>query len=210
MKKLLLSLVLLFTILSFGQPRVNQILPKFIETSNSFVETTQYQYTSYNGKWSEKKNDGDYFFKKIEFKTIEFNSIKYYVMVIHELNGGYKYPSIRQGFYTWDSLRAYIYTNDEYNDLKNYKSVSSNYNEIIVSAISNDGLENLEISVINSLKENKKPYYKTIFKIKKEDENTIRFILPLKNEYRILEKEYGFDKKYFESSIINFNNLFNL
>lgn len=210
MRKLLLGALLLLSMLSFAQPRVNEVLPKFIETSNSFTETTQYEYSSYSGKWLEKNNSEKYFFKKIEFKTIEYNFIKYYVMIIHELDGAYKYPSIKQGFYTWNSLRAYIYTSEQYTALKNYESVSSNYYEIKSSAISNDGMDDLELSVINTLKDKRKPYYKATFKIKKEDENTIRFILPLKSEYSILEKYYGFDKKYFESSSTNFNQLFNL
>lgn len=210
MKKLFLGALLLLSTLSFTQPRVNEVLPKFIETGNSFTETTQYEYSSYSGKWVEKKNSENSFFQKIEFKTIEYNSIKYYVMVIHELDGAYKYPSIKQGFYTWNSLRAYIYTSEQYAALKNYESVSSNYYEIRSSVISNDGMDALELSVINTLKDKRKPYYKATFKIKKEDENTIRFILPLKSEYSILEKYYGFDKKYFESSATNFNKLFNL
>jgi hypothetical protein len=210
MRKFVLGALLLLSTLSFGQPRVNEVLPKFIETSDSFSNATQYEYSSYSGKWIEEKNNDTNFFQKIEFKTIEYNSIKYYVMVIHELDGEYKYPSIKQGFYTWNSLRAYIYTSEQYTTLKNYQSVSSNYNEIRSSAINDDGIYGLELSVINTLKNNRKPFYKATFKIKKENENTIRFILPLKIEYNVLEKYYGFDKKYFEATLVDFNKIFTL
>lgn len=210
MKKLLLGGLLLLSVVGYTQPRVNEVLPKFIETGNSFTETTQYEYSSYTGSWKEIKNDNQFFFKKIEFKTIEFNSEKFYVMVIHEVDGAYEYPSIKQGFYIWNSLRGYIYTAEQYQRLKEYQTIISNYNEVRASDISNDGMLDLELKVINTLKEKSKPYYKPSFKIKKEDDNTIRFILPLKREYSSSESYYGFDKKYFESKITDFDKLFSL
>lgn len=168
MRKLLLGALLLLSTLSFSQPRVNQVLPTFIETSNSFSNTTEYEYSSYSGKWIEKKNEKGYFFKKIEFKTIEFNSEKFYIMIIHEVDGAYKYPSIKEGFYTWESLRAYIYTTEQYNSLKNYQTTLSNYNEVRVSAISDDGMRDLELKVINTLKEKSRQYYNHILELKKK------------------------------------------
>jgi hypothetical protein len=210
MKKIILGALLLLSTLGFSQPRTNEVLPTFVETSNPFSNTTEYEYSSYSGKWNERKNEKNYFFKKIEFKKIEFNSEKFYVMIIHEVDGAYKYPSIKQGFYTWNSLRGYIYTTEQYNSLKNYQTTLSNYNEVRASAISDDGMQDLELKVINTLKEKSKQYYKPYFKIKKEDDNTIRFILPLKREYYSLESYYGFDKKYFESNFLDFDKLFNL
>jgi hypothetical protein len=210
MKKLLLITLLLFSVLSFSQVRVNEILPSFIEISNPLIETNHYEFSKYNGKWDEKTNEGSYFFQKLEFRTIEHSQIKYYVLIIHEFDGAYRYPSIKKDFVSWSSLRAYIFTSEQYNILKKYNAVSSNFPEIVTDAISNDGLEDLNIKIINILKSKQRTNYNATFKIKKEDENTIRFILPLKSKYRILESNYGFDKKYFETTILNFDNLFNL
>lgn len=69
-------------------------------------------------------------------------------------------------------------------------------------------MDGLEIDVVNVIKNKRKPYgKKSPLKIKKEDDKTVRFILPIDP---ILESTYGFDKKYFESTFSSFYNLFNL
>lgn len=209
MRKLLVLGLLLVSGLGFAQERVNQKLPDFLESSNQFKETIGYEYHDYNGQWSEENNDKGYFFNYLEFKTYEYKAQMYYVLIIHELDGEYRYPHIKQDFYTWNSLRAYIFTRDEYLKLKAFGKGKSKFTEISVPDTNGRGMDDLRIAIANTFKET---YYSSsaTFKIRLENDKLVRFILPIKLKYSSLESMYGFDKKYFESNTSDFKELFNL
>jgi hypothetical protein len=217
MKKVFLILVFSFTNLLFSQPRTNEVKIQFEKVSNSLTEATGWKYDTLKGEWVENKtNNGQNNCDETNFYTLFFTKIKfenkdYYVFNINSLDGAYKYPSIKKGFYSYNVIRSYLLDETEYNKLKNGESGTSKYYEITTfidsKNVGEKELNDLRDNVVVRLKGNN-PKTTNLIRVKKEGEDLVRFILPLKAEYKILEKYWDFDKKYFEVSKKEYDKMF--
>jgi hypothetical protein len=217
MKKVLLILVLSFTTLIFSQPRTNEVKLQFEKVGNSLKEATGWKFDSLKGVWVENKtNNGqnncdETNFYNLFFTKIKFENKDYYVFNITSLDGAYKYPTIKSGFYSFKVIRSYLLDEIEYNKLKNGESGTSKYYEITTFIDTNNigekELNDLRDNVVVKLKGNN-PKTTNLIRVKKEEGDLVRFILPLKAEYKILEKYWDFDKKYFEVSKKEYDKMF--
>jgi len=214
--KLLYLVLLLISFNLYSQQRENEAKIEFDKVGDSIVEATGWTFYSYNGEWSEIKKEngvnrcGEINFYKIFFSEITYNSKKYYSYNVVSLDGTFKYPAIQKGFYTYKIITSYLFKEKEYGKLKNYKSAKSK--QKVTTYIDN---ENIGEKELNKLRDNIVFYLKkkitssrNTIKVKKESDEVIRFILPLKEKYKSLEKDWGFDKKYFEVSKSNYDKLF--
>lgn len=214
MKKLLLGALLLLSTLSFSQDRVNDetFNIRFNKIGKKLETCSGFQYWEYKGEWAEYKTSkegcnrlGYENFYFMFFTEISYNKEVFYILNIKSIDGSYKYPSIKKGFYSYFTIRSYIFTEKEYNNLKNYTSAKSiiSFETIDYSMKESieQSMENLRINSINAIKN--KYGSKNEFLIKVENDNTIRFILPLKD--KTWKKDWGFDKMYWETTKTNFN-----
>jgi hypothetical protein len=217
MKNIFLILILSFTTISFSQPRTNEVKLQFEKVGNSLKEATGWKFDSLKGEWIEEKtkngqnNCDSANFYSLFFTKIKYENKDYYVFNITTLDGAYKYPTIKSGFYTYKIIRSYLLDEIEYNKLKNGESGNSKYYEITTfidsQNIGEKELNDLRDNVVVNLKGNN-PKTTNSIRVKKEEGDLIRFILPLKTEYKILEKYWEFDKKYFEVSKKEYDKMF--
>lgn len=217
MKKVFLILVLSFTTLLFSQPRTNEVKIQFEKVSNSLKEATGWEFDSKKGEWVESKTNlgqnscaGTNFYN-LFFTKLKFENKDYYVFNITSLDGAYKYPSIKSGFYSFNVISSYLLDEIEYNKLKNGESGTSKYYEITTlidsQNIGEKELDDLRDNIVVRLK-GSNPKTTNSIRVKKEGGDLVRFILPLKAEYKILEKYWDFDKKYFEVSKKEYDKMF--
>jgi hypothetical protein len=217
MKKVVLIFVLSFTTLLFSQPRTNEVKIQFEKVGNSLKEATGWEFDTLKGVWVENKtnngqnNCAETNFYNLFFTQIKFENKDYYVFNINSLDGAYKYPSIKKGFYSFNIIRSYLLDEIEYNKLKNGESGTSKYYEISTlidsKIIGEKELNDLRDNVVVRLKGNN-PKTTNLIRVKKEEGDLVRFILPLKAEYKVLEKYWDFDKKYFEVSKKEYDKMF--
>ena len=240
---MMMALMMCSTLVSFGQERVNRQKLSFDTMSSIMTTATGWSYNSILGEWVDYDNvicsrkeykeeykslQGDYMmsettqnFRGIHTKTLKFNNVTYYVLVIEKWSGRYEYPSIKQDWYTFKETIGYLFTETEFIKLRTYLGnphiegeielrtkitvkMGSKYEkydetvflDLIQTKLSTDTRE------INNL-----PEY--IFPIIRTKERLIRFYLP---EYYFSgnSKVYGkhsFEKSYFETNHENFNKI---
>lgn len=224
MKKFIYLLVLFLISTNFySQQRTNGEQLKFESIGKSLDNATGWRYDDLQSKWIETKrnenfgenNSSTVSFYEIFFTKIKYNELTYFILNINYLDGAYKYPNIKQGFYTYNVIRSYIFSENDFLNMKNYGSgITNNYsfNTLIdAKKVSDKGIEDLRLNTIAALKSNSKSSYsKFEMKIKKEDDKTVRFILPFKTGEDFLSKSWGFDKQYFEVEKEKIDIIFNL
>lgn len=161
--RLLFVLTLITPMLSFAQTREDRAKLSYEYESEILDKAVGWSYDSIIGEWVSFNNfitlnkkfvkdfniltDGNIAsgvsqnFLSIRTKAIRFIDDIYYVLIIEKWNGGYEYPSIRQGRYSFITTYGYIFpkkefsklnTVDKYIELKTNRivSVRSNYDEL--------------------------------------------------------------------------------
>jgi hypothetical protein len=240
MKKLLMvTMIALTSLTSFGQDRVNRQKLSFEQSSEVLTNSTGWAYNTELGEWidytnvicKEKSykttyatlNGSDYMksehqsFNTIQIKTITFNNIKYYVLIINNIHGRYKYPSIRQDWRTYKFVESYVITESEYVKLKTLK-------EVKIERVVNYDLEYEDFNetilldkIQSSLSDKSSILYDDyIFPIYESTDGNVRFVLPKSSKFFkgqkigsvYIEPLYDIkNKTYFETSKIEFNKL---
>jgi hypothetical protein len=203
MKNRLLIYTLFFSISTFiySQKRTDGVVNDFIMTGDSLTKANLYWYDKDKEKWIEKENAVNSYFGTPQFKIIIFNNEKFFIMTVKSIDVRYKYPTLEKERYIVDIYKGFIFKESEYLKLKSLNTASTDYGEIRTT---NFDLEEFRIKVLKRLKGEIGESERFIMKIKKEDNVTIRFMFPETEEsWRI-----PFEKRYFETSIDEFNKLF--
>ncbi|MBU6158438.1 MAG: hypothetical protein KGP35_05335 [Bacteroidetes bacterium] len=215
---LIVFIINLISLNSQSQERVNVQKVKIDKIGGIINEATGYSFSKYTGQWNESKKDqfgsnrcSHVSFYNFFFTTVIKEDISYYILNINFLDGGYKYPTIKQGFYTINKILSFVFDEENFKKISNYEDGSTRFYEFSTYSdgkeINDANLRLLEEATNTALRSSiKGSKYK--FRVKKESENVIRFILPISSEYKILEKEWEFDKQYFEISATEFKKLF--
>ena len=244
-------MLFLINTIGFSQERVDEVIPNFTKVSGDFNKTTFWTKDDYEGKWygltnrdkdgknytitNDGKEDNSKFFqkyrnvngggisllfKKMNFKLIEINSKKYYVLFIYN-------SSV--------SFECYVFNEIEYNNLIKLKDAdicfvcSGNdcnlkiFREIQINQKIDEERAQKSLPPLNNIE--------AILKIKKVDDNTLRFLFinnpPTGSYYDRTkeEKDYHdnffqnikksqetefFKSNYFEAKITDFNKMLNL
>lgn len=202
-----LTLIILSGFQSFGQERVNRDKITFIDSSEIMRKATGWTYDNTRGQWFEHKNTipiiEDQDFLSVQTKTIFFNSKKYYVLIVAKLDGNWEYPSIHEGWYTYNVFRGYIFTENEYNKLYALDTttldIKIKYDVNMINEFNEVEFLDLIQNKILTAKED--PHFVLIMPIKKSTEGAIRFYLPC---YHF---QYDFKKRYFETDSVNFSKI---
>nr|WP_314865665.1 hypothetical protein [uncultured Flavobacterium sp.] len=222
MKKVYLFLLLFFTVNLFSQPRTNEIKLQFEKVSNSLNEATGWKFDSLKREWIESKKENginrcdEVNFYSMFFTKLQFENKVYYMINIPSLAGTYQHSTMKDKYYQIKKITSYLLDEKEYNNLKNYESGISYFFEIRTyindEIIGEKELSDLRDNVVAELRNNK-PMRKNssdrnLIRIKKEGGDLIRFILPLNIEDKSYEKNWEFDKKYFEVSKKDYDKMF--
>ena len=206
MKKLLL-LAILFPFVCFSQERVNDSRIKFDELGVKFNNVSGWEFSS--GVWEEKKNKTSCMdFKFFRFRSFKYKNLKYYVFTVFSKQVFYEYPETEVGIFTQDMYNHYIFTEQQFQELKKFKKVKSKFDYLhdyfdLVDA-------NKIIDVINgeaSSHFGALDYNKTLeFRLEKTKGKDVRFVIP----FPITCNFINFDKAYFEFLLEDFKDLTSL
>jgi len=231
MRTIFTTFLLSFLVLSvYGQTRKNREKLSFQDKSDVMSIAIGWSYNSVLGEWVDYENvisvNKEYktkskfmygtFMKSLTSqnfinmitKTIIYNEQKYYVLVVEKWDYYYEYPNLKMDRYCYKNTFGYIFTESEYNKLKDFNKEVQLKTNIVVSIGSKNEKYNEQKFLDYILTEITREIseYSTIytFPVLKSDEENIRFYLPDRfSEY----SEYNFDKEYFETTSKNFNKI---
>lgn len=235
MKKLIMvTMIALTSLTSFGQDRVNRQKLSFEQSSEVLTNSTGWEYNETLGEWIDYTNvisknkdfkdkykslQGSYMmsespfkFNSLQIKTLTYNNTKYYVLLHDNWTGRYKYPSIRQDWKEYKRVDAYIFNETEYQNLKNFKNVTfSNVVKYDLEYEEYDETKLLDL-IQTELSTPKSSYdikygSKWGMLITTSKDGNIRFLTPTILDLVIKYKTYDFTKMYFETNSDNFNKL---
>lgn len=234
MKKLLpLLYILLFISFGLSQSRVNRKKLTFTGRSQKISNSTGWSYNKEIGEWVDFKNvildkkeykekykslfistvgRTEQNFKSIDFRTIFFEGVKYYILMIHKSGGRYIYPNIREDWISKDLYLGHIFSEKEFKKLlflENevelittgpirlgmiYDYEETKFLDLIQTRLSTDESE----FDMGENWERKFPVKKT----KSDGSEVIRFLLP--------SLSYDFENNYFEISPKDFKKLLDI
>lgn len=208
---------------SLGQERVNREKLSFEEKSEILTKAIGWSYNSVLGEWVDYENvisnDKDYKgeykllqgewmmskidqnFLNIQTKTISFNNLKYYVLIVNKWNGAFEYPAIFEDWYTFKQTIGYIFTKDEFDKLRWIvlgleKSVKVKTKYVVSIQSKYDETKFLDF-IQSELPNEKGEYFpEYTFLVLKSKEGAIRFYLPT---YFTTYSNFDFDENYFET-----------
>ena len=235
MKKITIVLVgICFLIFqtTFSQARVNKKNLKFKDDIGELTKAKGWKYNSSSGDWvgynnlindnpEWKRGDSDdasdfvksyeeQNFIKLEFKTVEFESETYYVLLVSKWNGRYNYPALKKDWIKFKQLEGFIYNEEQFNQLKSFEKEIDLTTKLEISThIDSDYTIADPLDRIQYNLDHKKDFlsYSTeyLFPVRVSEEGLIRFLVPdLKSSYR---ENYDFSKYYFEITREEWNNL---
>lgn len=228
--KLLVLNVCLIGFSTFAQERINRGKLEFTSESMVLNKSVGWSYNNAIGEWVDygnvicsdktyKSSDKEYTvryklsganmmsrteqnFNSLQIKSLTFNDVKYYVLIVDKWDGNYKYPTLNQDWTFFRKTCGYIFNELEYNKLKNIKSDTTtkinitHFIEDINVYKENKFLELIEFELKNT--PNCDTYSFNL--IKSRDD--IRFFIPSKADYID-----SFQYNYFETSLDNFEKL---
>lgn len=229
-KKLLYitTLLVLLVLTTHAQNRENKQMIQFSSQSEKLKDATGWEQNKETGKWIENNNVIDdracpsYWvshvaqnFKWIQFATISNNGQKYFVLLYEQISGEYKYPNIEEDWEANIRTCYLIFTQTQYNELKNQINLKSSKNIKIVSKMSGYlsdrykilggeylyNEENLLAKITNSIE--KPRYSETCFVFNSQildGQEIVRFRLPESCD----NAEDYIKTKYFEIKATNF------
>lgn len=149
MKKIILGVILLLSVLSFGQDRVEPAKKLYTSSFMPWLTAVNgYDYDESAEKWINRKNycidlEGDDFvklcekykqiteaksrtkqnFSEIGVMKIKYDSINYIGICFKRIEGRYRYPAIHEDWYTETTHNIVVYTMDEIEKLKSLDSI---------------------------------------------------------------------------------------
>ena len=235
---LLICLTLLSTSL-LSQSRVNRQKIKFNGSYEKMTSSIGWSYNETLGEWIDYQNvisvDKDYKtkfkymmggrmeshrdnnFLSLQIKTLMFKDVKYYVLIVKKFDGRYRYPSIMEDWIYWESTEGYIFTEKDYNKLKNIEGkieLKTEYRVILGSSYEEfDEIKFLDLIQTrlndigeSSLNRRYSTYTFPILKTLSDQIEVIRFLLP----HIPMFNNYDFKTEYFEVSPENFQKIIDI
>jgi hypothetical protein len=233
MKKLLVFSLALISFASYGQDRINRSKLAFQQSSENLSSSTGWSYNETLGEWVDYNNtiDNDKFFKdkykslqgryqmskrvnfnNLQIKTLIFEGTKYYILIHDKWSGRYKYPSIRQDWVEFKKVDGFIFSEAEYQNLLNYKTINF-YCVVEYDLEFEEYNETKFLDLIQTELSKPKDSYdrkygsKWGMMITKTKDEKIRFLTPIILDLAVKYKQFDFTKMYFETDIGNFNKL---
>lgn len=216
----IVALSLLNVVTCYGQDRVNRVKLSFINEGTTLNNITGWAYDNATGEWIDCVNllESRKQYKKfakdpswmsrnfnniisLQFKTIIFNDVPYYVLVWDKWTGEYRYPTIMEDWEYWNTRLFLMFTEK---DMKKLRNLTNKPITISVPAPqrSRFSKEIEDVDIIQTSMDNNL-YRKVSIKIYRATDGTIRFNFKINNIFISSD----IDKQYFEMSETDYNNL---
>ena len=141
-------------------------------------------------------------FVSIQTKTILYNGIKYYILVVDKWDGYYEYPSIRENWTEVERIYGYIFQESEYMNLLNDSKSQNSKASWLVSIDKSIYNDIVFLDYIQSAL-NGSNYNSYVFRVNKVNTGLIRFQLPGYGSPDDIEIK----DEYFELKIEDFNKI---
>ena len=243
LKNLILTFVIFFSLFSYSQSRVNPkkdlMIGEFklwalgddisgwdLDKGEEWKERKGYlrvgksvDFIDINEKYqlkgyiTESKSRTPQNFNEIGVISVNYKDKKYIGLALEKVEGTYRYPSIKEDYYTFESHYVYLFEEDELRKLENLngelelKVFLGTYGDRFLSEKKYQSCyENLKF-----LFEAGRNLEDEIFKLKRtesEGEEVVRFLTP--QTISRYGKLIDFDNHYFEVSLDKFNELISL
>lgn len=228
MKKFSIFILLVFSInILFSQERQNRNNILIKDSSKELKSATGWIFRETTGKWVSNHNliDVAYAFDycaksnyrvfqshqeqnfvQLQTKSFMCDSVLYYVLIVHSLDGWYDYPSIMEGWHVKNIITYSVFSEEEY---KKLYSVNGTIQLCGQSIQTNDVSENINDLLYECL--NNDHSYRVcdcIWMIRRSDEGKIRFLLPYHSYYcKPNNLKFDFENLYFETSLESFDSI---
>lgn len=230
MKKLFfIAVFVIATISVFAQERVNREKNTFTKESGMLTKATGWAYNESLGEWIDYDNvicsindyktqfkallGSDYMksrymnFNSIQTKTMVCDGTEYYCLIVKKWSGRYKYPSIKEDWYTFEVVDFLFLSKKEYEKLF---TLTNNVTEVqgwTQTKYEYETLTEAEFadSKIRNQRENPNNFsykQKTLIQVYKATDGNIRFLFGEPSKY-----SDGIDKRYFETNESEWNKL---
>ena len=223
MKKIALFLFII-PLFSYAQERVNESKKSFISVSEKIENAIGWSFNKSTGEWVDNDNviyytnehrntTSEVFFVKsrvsqnfiyVQTKKVSKGSEIFYAIFIKKHDGYFKYREIKEDWQTTTQTRIYLFPEKEYKKLKNIKGeiiLNTKY-EIVLITGDDETDDNF---VIRRIETTNSSFANYVFKVKKANDGSIRFLLP-GNETTMMYN-YDFEKQYFETTFENFKKI---
>ena len=217
----ILGLLILFTTLSMAQSRLDEKRPEFEKRSAKITKAMGWELSTKTGKWGSLPNkfENDIYqnFKSMQIVTMHYKGKPYWVLLVENVGGYYKYPKTRVDWTTYDRTEYFVLDEKGYKFMKSHvdgkwkqemKLITPYFGEYINV---NDG-KNAEAvlmgKILSQLDANYVQGKKGRFQLLSqtlEGKDLVRFFLPHPADE--INKFY-FDNKYFEVSLSEFQKLY--
>lgn len=191
-QKIFIKIVTLCTLLlifntTWGWERINP--QQLIFTKSSQIVTNTIGWTKGVDGWIGHPNcikqtnigSGSYMlshnknFSTLQFKTVIYNDVEYFVLIMPFWTGGYKYPTIYEEWRYWEEVQMMIFSKQEY--LKLFELENSNVDNINISEYIYCRTYCSNRSILNIIRSTLESNYKSFhtFLIYKASDGSIRF-----------------------------------
>lgn len=225
MKKFIIfSLVFLFSTNCYSQARVNRPEIIFENQSEVLNQATGWSYNSDLGEWVDHVNAISselrirhgpsrlaQNFIEMQFKTVNVNNEKYYVLIVRKQRGAYMYPEIYEDWFRWVEIFGYIFTKTQYNKIWDFDATGSVIKIVTKqwTSVRRENADTLLDMIQTNLLSDEKWGVCTfpIMKASVENEEFIRFYVPECSYGNDYDSFINFDKEYFEVTISEFDKL---
>jgi len=112
------NLVLFFLLVpfaSYGQDRVNGILPVVSDSIYTLRHADGWIYSESDNQWTKRENDiiGYDDFKKIEIRKMSYENQDYLILLKYIDDGYFDYPTINQGFHSTVNINYYVFKQED-------------------------------------------------------------------------------------------------
>lgn len=223
MKSVIFILAILLSSVSFGQERVNREKLSFDTTSLVLSKANGWAFNSVSGEWVDYENvisdvkdykekyaslQGEWMmsrisqnFKTIQTKTFTYKGTSYFIIMVTKWSGAYKYPNIKEDWYTFELTIGYIFTKEEYQKLFNINnSLELKTKRVVYLGSKYESYDETKFLDLIQLELSKETNIYSIeykFPILKSEEGAIRFYLP--DYFSKYTGKIDFEKAYFET-----------
>jgi len=207
-----LSLILMISTNGYSQARVNRPEIKFENQSEVLNQATGWSYNSTLGEWIDHDNvissdKREYRpsrhtqnFIEMQFKTVNVNNEKYYVLMVQKWAGSYLYPEIYEDWVRWVQISGYIFSEAQYKKIWDFDTTGPIIKLVTKRWVSfrkhkaDTFLDLIQTELLSNERSLSGGCTLPIMKALVENEEFIRFYVPECYDDSFI----NFDKEYFE------------
>lgn len=227
-KVILTTILIALTFIDIqGQSRTDRQNVEFDSKSEKLTQATGWELNKTTGEWIENQNvisdrettpqarGVSQNFNWLQFTSLTFEEEQYYLLVYERPTGRYRYPNIREGWSSFESVYYFVFTSEQYDQMVNSinlitgetidikSNMADEYSGLFIQSAGGYDEKDLLARITNIL--NRPNYTENCFRLNSQvvdGSEIIRFRLP---EHCILRDKM--QTAYFEVNLEEFNSI---